>query len=241
VLAAQAAAQLQQQLLLAPQAGSSSLDDPQEAALAALFAPDLSDFDLLIQLRKEALPQAGRALQIPGTSSSSRHSSKRSRSTAASDELSELLTQVVPPPKRARAVLRAFPEHIVASKPQDKLASELLVGFDPVKHYVRLLETRYGHLATFCADYHGGAAIGVRWRPGAFVPQQARKAADDTCLHSAMQCPVSTVSKVAVAVPNVVAVVAEMAQLGVGIVADVQHAQAGGSKLLAAAARQVMG
>ena len=50
------------------------------------------------------------------------------------------------------------------------MVPELLVGFDPVPMLLRLLEARFGHLAAFCVDGLGGAAVGVRWKAAAFLP-----------------------------------------------------------------------
>lgn len=44
---------------------------------------------------------------------------------------------------------------------------ELLVGFDPLPLYLSLLESRFSDLAVFCADFVGGALVGVKWRPAA--------------------------------------------------------------------------
>lgn len=48
---------------------------------------------------------------------------------------------------------------------QAKAQRELLVGFYPVQHFVRLLEEALGHLLIVCADYTGGRTIGLRWHP----------------------------------------------------------------------------
>jgi U3 small nucleolar RNA-associated protein 22 len=64
---------------------------------------------------------------------------------------------------------------LLLSKSADKLRSELLVGFDPVSTFLALCCERYGHLATFCADPAGGfPAIGIKWRPEAFLPAPLR-------------------------------------------------------------------
>jgi hypothetical protein len=227
-LAAQSAARLQQLLLGGDGGGGALAGDTEqeaEAALQQLFAGDSSGLDLLIRLRREALPQADRALQLPPAGGKRRRGGADPR-----DEVSEVLAEAPePPPKRSRAVLRAFPEHIAASKAQAKLASELLVGFDPVRRYVSLLEARYGHLATFCADFHGGGAVGLRWQPGAFVAQPVRMATAHTMVECSATCALPGVK--GLTVPNVVLALGEMLELGQGLVEEVVHV-GGGEKLL---------
>ncbi len=50
------------------------------------------------------------------------------------------------------------------------LVPELLVGFDPLPLLLKALEERFGHLAIFGADGLGGGAVGIKWRPAAFLP-----------------------------------------------------------------------
>lgn len=47
----------------------------------------------------------------------------------------------------------------------DSIRHELLVGFDPIKHYVQLLEKRLGDVAVVLADYaHSGRFVGIKWK-----------------------------------------------------------------------------
>jgi hypothetical protein len=238
-LAAQSAARLQQ-LLLGHSGGGGALagqdeEEEEEEALRQLFEPDTASFDLLIRLRREALPQADRALHLPGgagRAAAAAGGGKRRRAGAGPlDEVSQLLASAPePPPRRSRAVLRAFPEHIAAAKAQEKLAAELLVGFDPVRRYVALLEARYGHLAAFCADFHGGPVVGLRWRPSAFVAQPVRVATAHVMLGLAATGGGAPDAR-GLAVPNVALALAEMVELGQGLVEEVAHVGAG-EKLL---------
>ena len=47
---------------------------------------------------------------------------------------------------------------------QGALMKDLLLGFEPVQHYIERLQGRFGAVATICADLQGGALIGVKWR-----------------------------------------------------------------------------
>lgn len=123
---------------------------------------------------------------------------------------------------------------VLSSKPVEKLRAELLVGFDPINHYVQLCNERYGHLATFCADSSGGfAAVGVKWKPEAFLPAPLRPALG----YGVME--INVTSRVAAAaggkggkkgepgglaglvVPNVAQVLSELGHLGLGLVQEV--------------------
>lgn len=108
-------------------------------------------------------------------------------------------------------MLRAFPEQLVASRPPSQLAAELLVGFDPLARLLGALEGRFGHLAAFCADAHGLPAVGVRWRPEAFAPAPLRVGVAHATL-------VSAGGGGGLVVPHTAQVVAEMQQMGAGLV-----------------------
>ena len=103
-------------------------------------------------------------------------------------------------------------------------------------HYVGLLEARFGHLAIFCADYYGGALLGVKWRPAAFLPRPRRAAAAAATAHTALECRLSAGGaseghgkgegqgkppRGLPVVPDVIGVLADMRRMGEGLVDDV--------------------
>ncbi len=121
----------------------------------------------------------------------------------------------------------------MATRPPEKLRQELLIGFDPLDPFLAALEERFGHLATFCADPLGGTpVIGVKWRPEAFMAQKLRVAAAHATMELSMTCgggasgsgfraegSLSPDGGVAgLVVPHVAQVVAEIGQLGAGLV-----------------------
>lgn len=263
VLAARSAKALSK--LLVPE-GAAAYDAAGHVAEAApavweqkLFCPALREFDVLILLRKEALPQADRALEAATRQLAALTGRRRRRGSSSSsaanaggggrEAFASLLAaadaadEPPAPPKRSRAILRAFPSTIVASQGLAKLQQELLIGFDPVALFTTKLEERFGHLAVFCSDGLGGRAVGVKWRPDAFLPQPLASLRLATC-HTAMPCATtaaaagavtaakgssgkkgssgssSSLSAVSV-VPNVAHVVEEMAELGQGLVLDI--------------------
>ncbi|KAK9814240.1 hypothetical protein WJX72_002757 [[Myrmecia] bisecta] len=181
-----------------------------------VFRPALSDYDVLIELRKDALPCADRSLPGPHTHAPSDWSS-----------LADAEAGPEPPPKRARAILRAVPAGILEARGPARVRKDLLVSFDPVASYVQQLEARYGHLAVFCTDAVGGPMIGVKWDARAFVPAPMRLIS----AHAAMPLVLAAQPSLQngkrpspgiLTVPNTAAVLAEMQDLGAGLVARIR-------------------
>ncbi|GLI63249.1 hypothetical protein VaNZ11_006146 [Volvox africanus] len=147
------------------------------------------------------------------------------------DALSDALEDVgpmQPPPKRARAFLRCFPDKVVVAKGIAKLQPELLIGFDPVGRLISELSIHFGHLAMFCVDGLGGRLVGVRWRPDAFLPQPLRLSSAHTALpllltDAAVTGDGADSAKkrgMGLCVPNVFAVLQESKEMGLGLVED---------------------
>ncbi|GIL78350.1 hypothetical protein Vretimale_7699 [Volvox reticuliferus] len=148
------------------------------------------------------------------------------------DALSDALEDagpMEPPPKRARAFLRCFPDKVVAAKGIAKLQPELLMGFDPVGRLVSELSNHFGHLATFCVDGLGGRLVGVRWRPDAFLQQPLRLNSAHTALpllltgdgqETGTAGEKKRGGSVGLCVPNVFAVMQESKEMGLGLVED---------------------
>lgn len=179
----------------------------------SLFSPPLEDFDAWLLLSKDALPGSDRTLAgeaqrltkyLEHRAPDHGRTSSRKRAHAAAG--------IAPAAKSARAVLRGFPQRVLATQPTEQLLPELLVGFDPVGRYLSLLEERFGHMAVFCADAAGAyPAVGVKWLPAAFVPAPLRP--------SSVHCVVEV--EPGLVVPNLPQVLQEMHLLGEGLVQDV--------------------
>lgn len=118
VALAQGAAQRLQALIAGPAGSPGSGKSASPSKWRSIFRSSLQDFDLLILLRKEALPQASRALALEFPDI---QSGRDAFGDFGADEAE-------PPSKRARVVLRAFPEQLVTSKGANKLKPELLIG-----------------------------------------------------------------------------------------------------------------
>eukprot|EP00798_Chlamydomonas_sp_ICE-L_P031575 gene31575-6769_t len=210
-------------------------DEAMTDAFLSVFVTPLEDYDCLLLLALEALPQAGRILPLlhpllqrhveDEVSLAQQGKKKRKRGAAyrpallfqQPDALSEVLAEGPDPaPKRARAFLSAFPEQVVSSHGPNKLRQELLIGFDPIQNLLDTLESRFGHIAIFCADLHGGVpAIAVKWSAKAFISAQSRV----PTYHTALPC-MLTASEDPVTVPNICSILVEMRTLGEGLVSD---------------------
>jgi len=132
---------------------------------------------------------------------------------------------------------------VLASKHIEKLQDELLVGFNPISHLLHLCNERYGALASFCADPVGCfPAIGLKWHPVAFLPSILNPGQ----AHGVMELGVTTLAGAGVArdnnankakkkkrtagvavndsqhhglvVPNVPQVLAEVCEMGLGLI-----------------------
>jgi len=92
--------------------------------------------------------------------------------------------------------------------------------------YVELLERRLGHAAVFCADYLGGAAVGVKWRAATMGQAPLRP---ETAHLMAPAVPGAGRGGGLLEVrPDVVAILADAAALGAGLVERVEQAAAEG-------------
>lgn len=111
---------------------------------------------------------------------------------------------------------------VVATKPTEMLLPELLVGFNPIPHYITLLEERFSHLATFCSDSVGGfSAVGVKWHPEAFLPSQLQPATAHSMMELGLTVSAPGSSHVSMVVPNACQISHELRQLGLGLVQEV--------------------
>lgn len=253
LLARAAARSLQRLVEGVPSAGAAAAAAAVTAPPAqwlSLFCTPLHDFDALVVLRPEALPLAVQALpamtaQLEGLLAAAGCGGKKRKkggaNTAAAAAAAaaaplpppppHVLTQLVvsaegPPPKRCRAILRAFPDSVVATQGLAKLRRELLVGFDPLALFLRKCAERFGHLGTFCADAHGGRVVAVKWDPAAFAPAPLQVATAHTSLPCQFTAGAGGAASLqqqqaVMAVPNVVQVLHEMAAIGEGLTAQV--------------------
>jgi U3 small nucleolar RNA-associated protein 22 len=148
------------------------------ALLAAVFGREEGEYDALIRLRRDALPNGDCDLRVDASAAGTGGGG------------------------RGSAAVR----------------KELLVGFDPVPLYIDLLEQRLGSVAVFCADYVGGAVVGVKWRRAAFAPAPLRPETAHAMAPAARGPPLE-------GAPDVEAILADAAALGAGLVESVEVAE----------------
>eukprot|EP00887_Chlorella_sp_A99_P002636 scaffold6.g2636.t1 len=160
VLAQRSAAALEG--LLLPTAAPADGGTAAAAAAAAIFARDATEYDALLHLRRDALPNADRDVRVPGARERDGAGAPRSGAEEALRAEAESATT-----KHSRAILKGIPQSILAARGARAVRRELLVGFDPLPIYVAALERRFSDLAVFCADFVGGGLVGVKWRPAA--------------------------------------------------------------------------
>eukprot|EP00775_Hariotina_reticulata_P010181 gene10181-10341_t len=130
-----------------------------------------------------------------------------------------------------------FPGRVLASKHIEKLQGELLVGFNPISQLLHLCNERYGAVASFCADPVGCfPAIALKWHPQAFIPSILQPGH----AHGLMELGVTTLTGPAressankfkkkktsgphfgLVVPNVPQVLAEVCEMGLGLIEQV--------------------
>lgn len=71
---------------------------------------------------------------------------------------------LIPYASRAPPLKDEWNAEMLRKRKQGSLGRDLLLGFEPVELFVDSLQTRFGDVATICADFQGGALIGIKWR-----------------------------------------------------------------------------
>lgn len=253
VLAQRSAAALEQLLLGSSGVGGAAGTGEAAARAAAVgtaFSRDLSEYDVLIQLRQDALPSAGNDLRLgkAATAAASSSSTAAARQQlgpalqAANEQLAAQVAAQTVIGKHSRAILKGIPQSILQARGHHAVRRELLVGFDPLPPFTEQLARRLGDLAVCCADYIGGSMVALKWRPAAFAPASLRpEQAHLACpAGSAEAAPAQELAarrqgsaapngkqqeggglSAAAVVPDVVGVLTDALQLGAGLVESI--------------------
>lgn len=129
-------------------------------------------------------------------------------------------TLAAPPAHPVRLTWRAHGARLACRKVAKlaapaQLRSDVLVGFEPLRQLHADLHARLGHCALFCFDALGGEVVGVKWRPHAWLPQPFQVATAHT------HAPSASAAQAGTCVPDAAAVLAEMVEVGSGLVQDV--------------------
>lgn len=140
-----------------------------ENLVEAIFAHDECEYDILIRLRKDALPRVN---QTEIDHSEQTPKSRPGWTVLRAPEVSKDIA------KKTRAVLSGIPIQVLKSRGGAHVRKELLIGFEPLEMYVEQLMQRFGSVGVVCADYCGGSRVGIKLfgnilKPGPVRPEVA--------------------------------------------------------------------
>ena len=163
-----------------------------------LFQPATSDCDAIVTLHRTVLPRLARETgMVPAMSGKKKNLKKVPKnlsSTAAA---------------RNRNTRRdVFPQLTPLS------SADLLIDFNPVYMYLRLLEERFGAKAVFLFGYGLSQEVGVLWKPSAFLPKGFSVKACVATLPLEDEC--------VTIVPNICEILGDVKRAGEGLVERVQ-------------------
>lgn len=122
-----------------------------------VFRHSMSDYDVVLHLKKEALPYASDKSDDISDDEMTHENVIR-----ANIETEEK--------KYCMAVLSGIPKSLVKKRGATAIKKELLIGFDPVHHFVEALEETFKDVAIVCTDFQSGCTIGLKIRPKFLKP-----------------------------------------------------------------------
>lgn len=126
-----------------------------ESAWESLFTPALMHYDIVLKLRRAALPFPDHALFT---------GKQIKRRLVKELEVDPDTFQVAEHDGKKGLQLSKMPTKVLNRGP-DKARAAMLIGFDPLKRYLLEAERRLGGTALLFADNHGGDLIGVALKP----------------------------------------------------------------------------
>ena len=221
---ARRAAEALETALLSPDVDDDDDEDLGGGAVVVdeLFQHDVSEYEVLIHLRADALSRGDMSLSTTTTSGMMTSSSLSSSSSSSSKRKKVVFTAstgAASTSKSSRAVLKGIPKSVLQTRGATAVRRELLVGFDPLPLYCLQLEERFSEVAVVCADYYGGTAVGLKLRgsvlqPGAFRPEIA---------HAMRPLVNGDEGEMMVVVPDLAAIAADVAAIGAGLVEKVEY------------------
>lgn len=126
-----------------------------DAAWESLFTPALTHYDIVLKLRRASLPFPEHALFTP------KQIKRRLVKELGVD--ADGLLEAEHGNKRGLQLAK-MPEKVLSRGP-DKARAAMLIGFDPLRCFIREAERRLGGTALLFADEHGGDLVGVALKP----------------------------------------------------------------------------
>eukprot|EP00210_Caulerpa_lentillifera_P005977 g5712.t1 len=156
--------------------------------LASVFHPNCTGFDIIIYLKQTAIPNPDRQYSVHASNRQSRLDMK----TGYEDIV----------------VVSHIPLEIIQMFSVKQIQTQLLIGFDPVQKFLKLLTQHFGYVGIFCYDQFGGDRILIRWKPEMLIP-----IAEPEISELAYWCQTETGF-----VPDITSILSDVLKLGRGLV-----------------------
>lgn len=118
--------------------------------LNTVFQPNLSGFDVVIELKRTSIPHPEQLFSVLGSSGKSKKPKKTQN----------------------EVVVSHIPLELIERFSKKQIKTQLLIGFDPVLRFLDLLNQNFGFVGIFCCDRFGGDKIMVRWKPENLSPTE---------------------------------------------------------------------
>ena len=123
-----------------------------------IFGHSLKDYDVVIHLKREALQNLVNQNQYDNNVDSGTDLVEV-KADLGEDEL-----------KHCKAILSGIPRSLLHQKGAKAIKKDLLIGFDPVTMFAKVLTEIYGQIAVVCLDVLCGDKIGVKVKPKFLQP-----------------------------------------------------------------------
>ena len=124
-----------------------------ESLPSQVFGHSLKDYDVVIHLRQDALQNLVNQNQYDNSVDSVVDFVEVMADLGA-DEL-----------KHCKAILSGIPRSLLQQKGARAIRKDLLIGFDPVLMFAKVLTGKYGQIAVVCLDVLCGEKIGLKVKP----------------------------------------------------------------------------
>jgi U3 small nucleolar RNA-associated protein 22 len=220
VLARRAIYKLEEILIFSSSCNVGAAAESSTDVLESIFLHDESEYEIVIRLRKDALATHDTTLTRSKKNNMGPRTNRSQRGNSGWSTVEPLDSPEES--KKSRAVLKGIPKSVIEARGAAAVRKELLIGFDPVRLYVSLLEDRFGAVAVPCADYVGGTSVGLKLRGPALQPGSVRPEAAHATKPLDGVLPKDFDDRLVV-VPDLEAMAADCLGLGKGFVERVEY------------------